>query len=121
MNNTTDGVKWEAQFIYRWPKGRNVSFIDDADPHVMRPIANVNGKFLKNMTANLDKGTTLLGKGTFKYGIGRGCVNYTSRALLYSGVINVNAFLPITAPLLLNGELFIRQIGIYASPFMNGL
>ena len=53
-----------------------------------------------------------------KYGLFYGCVNYTSRALFYSGVLNANALLPITSPLLLEAELAIRQLGIYANPYL---
>ena len=67
------------------------------------------------MTQHLNSGRNLLNTGSLKYGLFNGCVNYTSRALLYSGVINVNAFLPVTAPVLLNVELAIRNAGMLAS------
>jgi hypothetical protein len=50
------------------------------------------------MTNNASIGRNLLNTGCLKYGLFNGCVNYTSRALLFSGVLNVNAFLPVTAP-----------------------
>lgn len=121
INNNNDGLKWEWQFVKNAPLARNVSLIS-FDPKIddpfVRPINNVNGKMLGSMTSNLNNGNTLGGKGVFRYGLLRGCVNYTSRALFYSGVINVNALLPVTAPVLLNGEFWIRQMGIYASPYL---
>jgi hypothetical protein len=67
------------------------------------------------MTKNLDEGKTLLGIGKLRYGFDRGCVNYTARSLLYVGVPTFSAISLISAPLLLNGELIIRQLGISAS------
>ena len=81
-------------------------------------INNVNGKILRAMTHNLNNGRNLLNIDDLQYGIGYGCVNFTSRALLYSGVLNANALLPITSPLLLEAELAIRQLGIYANPYL---
>lgn len=82
------------------------------------PVNNVNGKFLRAMTYNLNNGRNLLNTGNLQYGIVYGCVNFTSRALFYSGVLNANALLPITSPLLLEAELAIRQLGIYANPYL---
>lgn len=118
VNNDRDltPFQWEKQFTFRAPLGENVSYINGNFNSY--PINNVNGKLLSNMSSNLDAGKTLGGIGVFRYGLLRGCVNYTSRALLYSGVINVNAFLPLTSPQFLIGELFIRQMGIYSSPYL---
>ena len=81
-------------------------------------VRHDNRKLLLNYSENLNNNTTIFGGRTLYYGLGRGCVNYTSRALLFSGVVNVNAFLPITSPVLLNAEMFIRQMGIYTSPYI---
>ena len=70
------------------------------------------------MTNNLNAGRNLINTGDLKYGLLYGCVNYTSRALAMSGVLNVNALLPVTVPVLLNLELAIRNLGIYASPYL---
>ena len=82
-------------------------------------IPRQRGILFSRMSRNLNNGRNLTGTGDLKYGgVYQGCINYTSRALFFSGVLNINALLPITAPLLLNLELGIRQIGIYASPFL---
>ena len=114
------GLKWEAQFIDNSVDGCNFNCILNGrqTPSWNVKLNNVNGKQLLKMTNRLDRGVNLLGTGPSKYTLGYGCVNISSRALLYSGVSNVNAFLPITASLLLNAELLIRQMGIYASPYL---
>lgn len=63
-------------------------------------------------------GKNMINTGPLKYGLLYGCVNYTSRALAFSGVLNVNALLPVTAPVFLNAELAIRNFGIAMSPYM---
>jgi len=70
------------------------------------------------MTDRLNAGQNLLGTGPLKYGLLKGCVNYNARALFSAGVVNVNALLPITAPVLLNFELALRNAGIYASSYL---
>lgn len=120
---TDDGVAWELPFVKATLKGKSVSGINEQiirsdDSQFITTINNVNGKILHNMTNNLNAGRNLINTGNLKYGLFYGCVNYTSRALAMSGVLNVNAFLPVTAPVLLNLELAIRNIGIYASPYL---
>jgi hypothetical protein len=124
----TDGLKWESQYLRHSVRAENVEYIDVVgdviegfapDRHFKTHLFNVNGKLLSNMTDNLNSGKNLFGFGNFKYSVLRGCVNYTSRALLYAGVPTVNAFLPITSPVFLNFELAVRQLGIYASPILN--
>lgn len=70
------------------------------------------------MTNNLNKGLSLSGKSMLKYGVWNGCVNQTSRALFRAGVFNVNAFLPITSPVLLNAELALRNYGMMFSYYL---
>ncbi|PKP47772.1 MAG: hypothetical protein CVT92_16695 [Bacteroidetes bacterium HGW-Bacteroidetes-1] len=116
------GLKWEMEYVKRTLQGNSVAgennaYIRPNQAQIVTKLNNVNGKMLFNMTSRLNSGHNLLG-GTLKYGLFNGCVNYTSRALLYSGVVNINAFLPVTAPVLLNAELFIRQLGIYAAPIL---
>jgi len=118
----TGSLKWEWLYVKRSLQGDPVAGLNKAlirpkNAQVVTTVRNVNGKWLSKMTNNLNSGRNLLNTGAFNYGLFNGCVNYTSRAFLYSGVINVNAFLPVTAPLLLNAELFIRQMGIYASSY----
>jgi RHS repeat-associated protein len=123
IDNTPDGVKWEMQFVKRSLQGNpapgeNQSYIDPGDPQVVTRLNNVNGSLLLKMTNRLNAGRNLLDTGPLKYGLLYGCVNYNARALLFAGVLNFNAFLPVTFPLLLNAELALRQVGILASPFL---
>jgi hypothetical protein len=37
---------------------------------------------------------------------------------LFSVILNFNAFLPITSPWFLNLELSVKQLGIWASPYL---
>ena len=97
--------------------GKNISMIQLDDPQFVTNLYNVSGKIMRKMTTNLNNGRNLLNIGPLKYGLFNGCVNHTSRALAYSGVLNVNALLPITSPVLLNFELAIRNFGIGISPF----
>ena len=120
---TDDGVAWELPFVKATLKGKSVSGINEQlifpnESQFTTTINNVNGKILHNMTNNLNAGRNLINTGNLKYGLLYGCVNYTSRALAMSGVLNVNALLPVTAPVLLNLELAIRNLGIYASPYL---
>jgi len=118
-----NGLKWEMAYVKRSlqfnsVKGENVAYIKPSHPQLVTKINNVNGKWLSSMTNRLNSGNNLLNTGALKYGLLNGCVNYASRSLLYSGVLNINALLPVTAPVLLNTELFVRQMGIYASPYI---
>jgi hypothetical protein len=114
---------WEWEYVKRSLKwnpvgGENVSYIGSGEAQIVTRLNNVNGKWLQSMTQRLNSGRNLINSGPLKYGLLKGCVNYTSRALFGAGVINVNALLPITSPMLLNAELALRQIGIYASPYL---
>lgn len=118
-----NGLKWEMAYVKRSLQfnsvnGENVAYIRPSHPQIVTKLNNVNGKWLSSMTNRLNSGKNLLNTGTLKYGLLNGCVNYTSRSLLYPGVLNLNALLPVTAPVLLNTELFMRQIGIFASPYI---
>jgi RHS repeat-associated protein len=79
---------------------------------------NVNGKLLRTMTTNIKKSTDngLIGIGNFKYGLGFGCQNHSALALTLAGVPTI----PIINfhPFILNSQLFLRQVGIYASPII---
>jgi RHS repeat-associated protein len=113
-----DGVKWESQYLFKTVKGRN--FITRYDPKKTfnTTLNNVNVTKLQRMTSFLDRGLSLSGKHSLNYGVWNGCVNQTSRALFMSGVFNVNAFLPITSPVLLNAELALRNYGMMFSYHM---
>lgn len=112
------GLRWESQYLFNSVDARCERIISPTAKTFEYTLKNVNGKIFCKMNANLTSGHNLLGFGSFKYGVGRGCINYTSRALLYAGVPTVNAFLAITSPPLLNFELAIRQMGIYTSPIL---
>jgi len=123
-SNVTD-LEWEMYYVKRTfqfntADGRNG--IGTSDLEIITTIDNINGKMLSNMTERLNNGRNLLNTGRLKYGYGFGCVNYTSRALMYSGVITLNgvlSFFPgITSPVFLNAELFMRQAAIWASPYL---
>ena len=118
-----DGVEWELPFAKATLTGNSVSginipMIQPNDPQFVTTLNNVNGKLLHKMTNNLNMGRNLINTGNLKYGLLYGCVNYTSRALAFSGVLNINALLPVTAPVLLNTELAIRSFGIGISPYL---
>jgi len=113
---------WEWEYVRRSLKfdpawGENQSYIRSNQPHITTRLNNINGKWLLSMTKRLNSNRNLLNSGPLKYGLFQGCVNYNARALLFAGVPTVNAFLPVTAPVLLNLELAIRQAGIFASPY----
>lgn len=118
-----NGVKWEMAYVKRslqWDpvSGTNEALIKPSQAQVVTRLNNVNGSLLLKMTNRLNAGRNLLGTGPLKYGLLYGCVNHNARALLFAGVVNFNAFLPVTFPLLLNAELALRQVGILASPFL---
>ncbi len=120
------GMKWEKEFFKLQLKGtpypgENVSYIKPNQPAIHTRLNNVNGNLMLKWTNKLNNGYKLLGKHKLTYGLNSGCVNYTSRALFYSGVFNVNAFLPLTSPVLLNVELGLRNIGIFSSPYLFNL
>ncbi len=81
-------------------------------------LNNVNVSKLQRMTNNLNSGLSLSGNRSLLYGVYNGCVNQTSRALFRAGVLNINAFLPITSPVLLNAELTLRNYGMMFSYYM---
>ncbi len=67
------------------------------------------------ITTNIQAGERLLGGGTLRWGGFAGCVNQTGRALWYVGIPTI----PINfVPAMLNTQLFIRQMGIFASPYL---
>ena len=111
---TKNQLEWEMYYAKQSLKFQSVdgsnSFNRSWDKYSNVQLNNLNGKLLSGMTKNLNNGRNLLNIGRLKYGILHGCVNQTSRALLYAGVININAFMPLTAPLLLNAEMLARQM-----------
>jgi hypothetical protein len=120
------GMKWEKQFFIEQLQGtpvagENVSYIKPNHPQIVTRLNNVNGNLMLKWTNKLNSCQRLIGKKSLIYGVNFGCVNYSSRALFLSGVFNLNAFLPITAPVLLNLELSIRNVGIYANPYLLNL
>jgi RHS repeat-associated protein len=123
LDENLNGLKWEMQYVKLTLKGESINgangaLIESNSPQIITKLNNVNGRLLSSMTDRLNSGRNLLNTGPLKYGLFNGCVNYTSRALFYSGVFNINALLPVTSPVLLNFELTLRNIGIIASPFL---
>jgi uncharacterized membrane protein len=115
-----DGVKWESKYLLRTVKGRNFKTTHEPSETFGVKLHNVNTNALKRMTNNLNAGKNLLNIGRLNYGVYNGCVNQSARSLLFLGVITANAFLPITAPLLLNAELFLRNYAMMNSyQFLN--
>ena len=112
------GVKWESQYLFKTVKGRN--FITHYNPKEIfsTTLNNVNVTKLQRMTNNLNKGLSLSGNHVLRYGVWNGCVNQSARALFRAGVFNFNTFLPITAPVLLNAELALRNYGMMFSYYM---
>lgn len=98
--------------------GHNQSFILQGEPKFPTQLYNINGRLMRKFTQNLNSGHKLIGGKILTYGLNNGCVNFTSRALFYSGVINVNALLPLTAPVLLSAEIGLRNMAIYSSPYI---
>lgn len=88
-----------------------------------RPVNlyNVNGRWLETMTDNIknkiDPWGPLFGK--LQYGLGFGCMNHTSRALLGVGVLTIPGI--NWHPWILNAQLLVRQAGMYASPYLTNM
>ncbi|QEC40970.1 DUF6443 domain-containing protein [Pseudobacter ginsenosidimutans] len=122
LGGALPGLKWFMPYIRSQLQGKTLNGLNGTRMITTKffktSITNVNGKWLSTMTQRLNKNTNLLGLGRLKYGIMTGCVNYTARALFGAGVLNVNAFLPVTSPWLLQAEMALRQVGILASPFL---
>jgi hypothetical protein len=80
------------------------------------PLHNVNGKILTAITRNIKNGRGLWNIGGLKYGTSIfGCQSHVAHALWSVGIPT----LPINLhPLILWGQLAIRQVGISASPFL---
>ncbi|RYG50005.1 MAG: hypothetical protein EOO01_11670, partial [Chitinophagaceae bacterium] len=113
-----DGVKWESQYLLKTVKGEN--FVTQYIPEntFSTTLNNVNVSKLQRMTDFLNRGLSLTGDDVLLYGVWNGCVNQTARALFTSGILNVNALLPITAPVLLNAELVLRKYGMMFSYYI---
>jgi hypothetical protein len=108
--------EWEMAYINaQWngspQQGLNKELIDlETDTYFKTELYNVNSNLMKKMTKNLNSGYSLDGSTNLIYGYKNGCINFTSKALLYSGVFNFSALSPISSPLLLNFELATRQL-----------
>jgi RHS repeat-associated protein len=79
-------------------------------------LNNVNGKWLSNMTSRIKAGTGKFGIGKLKYGTTLfGCQSHVAQALWGVGVptLPINLF-----PSMLYAQLALRQMGIYASPYL---
>jgi hypothetical protein len=110
-----DGVKWESQYLFKTVKGRNFVTRYNPSETFSTTLNNVNVTKLQRMTNNLNNGLSLSGNHFLRYGVWNGCVNQSARALFRAGVFNFNTFLPITAPVLLNAELALRNYGMMFS------
>lgn len=76
-------------------------------------LNNVNKNILHTFSERIANGKNLFG-GTLKYaGAFNSCVSYTSRALWAVGIPNIGIH-----PYLLQGSMIIRQLGLYASPYL---
>lgn len=94
-------------------KGRHYANYDNSGWTIR--LNNVNRTALQKMSTNIDNGKGLWGIGKLKYGFGFGCQSHVGRSLLAVGVPT----LPINFhPWILNSQLFIRQAGIYAAPYI---
>lgn len=81
-------------------------------------INNVNSKHMGKMYENITKGLSLGGKSPLRYGFTwGGCYGQVGRALLRAGIPTV-PFYGFT-PHGLVMQLWLRQAGIYASPFLS--
>ncbi|HQO86877.1 MAG TPA: RHS repeat-associated core domain-containing protein [Bacteroidia bacterium] len=122
LNDLPEGkinnLKWETQYLFKTVKGRNFMTPYKPEETFSTTLNNVNITKLQRMTNNLNKGLSLSGKHSLRYGVWNGCVNQSARALFRAGVFNVNAFLPITSPVLLNAELALRNYGMMFSYYM---
>lgn len=96
---------------YRTPSHYPVNY--DSDWVVK--LHNVRAQRLVEKTNNIFAGKGLYGKGNLKFGLGFGCVQHSSRALLASGVWYI-PFNPL--PQMLTIQLAIRQVGMYTSPYL---
>ena len=76
----------------------------------------VNKNISGYITNKIIAGKGLLGIGNLKYGLGFGCMSHTARALWLNGIPTI----PIINfhPFILNTQLLIRQLAIYASPII---
>jgi len=114
------GIKWELPYLFKTVEGENFyTSVTDPSKVFTTKLYNVNLNKLQKMTNFLNKGLSLNGKHILRYGVYNGCVNQTSRALLRSGVLNVNALLPVTSPVFLNAELALRNYGMMFSYYFN--
>ncbi len=111
--NSNNDLLWESQYINHSVDGNNQLFINQSKDSYWLDQVKVNKDAFCSVTDNINSGKNVFGFGKFKYAVNRGCVNYTSRGLFMSGVPNVNAFLPLSHPALLNFELRIRLVSSY--------
>ena len=98
---TIDGVEWP-------------NYANNSGTWSIR-VNNANQKILQGMTRNIENGKGLF-FGDLKWNlVGQSCVNHTARSLWAVGIPT----LPINLhPHILNFQLFVRQFGIYSSPYL---
>lgn len=111
--NSDNDLIWESQYITHSVDGNNQLFINQSEDPYWLDQVKVNKNAFCSVTDNINSGKNVFGLGKFKYAVNRGCVNYTSRGLFLSGVPNMNAFLPLSHPALLNFELRVRLVSSY--------
>jgi RHS repeat-associated protein len=110
--NTLDYAQY---WLTHTMKGKYMAY----DPKVSAwkvTLNNVNGKVLSKISERIAKGNPKFGFGQFKYGTPAfGCHGHVAQALWRVGVptLPINLF-----PAMLYTQLGLRQIGIFASPFL---
>jgi RHS repeat-associated protein len=77
------------------------------------PVNNVNKNILGKLSDNLALSKNFAGNPLQYSGVGYSCVSYASRALWAVAVPNIGLH-----PYLWQASLFIRQVGIYSSPYL---
>jgi hypothetical protein len=114
------GFRGGMQYLKEKAPGCNTRNYTQDNPkrafHTVR-LHNVNRQILTKLTNNLDNGIAI-GGGKLYYGLGYGCINGASQALLFAGVPTITAFLPTNSPMIYLGMLKVRGDMIIASPYI---
>jgi hypothetical protein len=108
---------WKANF--RKYTGGPEHWLDVPETGKRIPLI-LNSKIVDKMTSNLANNRSLIGIDRMRFGINYGCVSHSARALWYSGVPTI-PIINFLGPSVLYGQLFIRQMGIYSSPYLTQL
>jgi hypothetical protein len=112
-NGTVEWARKAAVLNNKW--GAEHYLLSANEQHISSRLYNVNTKWLQTMTGRIKSGNGMWGLGKLNWGLFDGCVQHSSYALWGVGIPT----LPINvAPVVLNVQLTIRQIGIYASPYL---